>query len=355
MSKFRPLIVKKIIRETADAVTLQFDRPTEPEWNYKAGQYLTLRVKVEGKDERRAYSLCTSPLTDSHLAVTVKQVANGKVSTYIGTQLTEGTTLEVYQPSGNFTHVPDAAKAQHYILLAGGSGITPILSIIKTVLAAEAGSQVTLLYGNRNEASIIFRTTLEALAAQYPDKLRVVHVLETPPADWTGMTGRLDRNVLIALGQELLGRDNLPKQVFMCGPAPMMDEAALAFGFLGLPKERIHRELFTAPLPDPDAIAAKAAAEKKRGNYEVKVLLDGKEYMVKVPSDKTILHAAIDAGVDPPFACTMGVCCTCRAKVLSGSVDMEEDEGLSDSEIEQGYVLTCQSHPMTPDVVVEYM
>lgn len=355
MSKFRSLIVQKIIRETPDAVTLQFARPTEPEWNYKAGQYLTLKLNVNGKDERRAYSLCSSPVTDNFLAVTVKQVANGVVSQYIGQQLKEGTSIEVFQPQGNFNMVPDASKPQHYILLGGGSGITPLMSILKTVLETEPQSRVTLFFGNRNEQSIIFRSALDALAASHPDRLRVVYVLESADDSWPGMRGRLDRSAVLNVMQDLMSADALPKQVYLCGPAPMMDEATGALGFLGVPKDRIHRELFTAALPDPEELARRATAEKKRGNYEVKVLLDGREFLVKVPADKTILHAAIDAGVDPPFACTMGVCCTCRAKVHSGAVEMEEDDGLSDSEIEEGFVLTCQSHPMTPDVVVEYM
>jgi ring-1,2-phenylacetyl-CoA epoxidase subunit PaaE len=295
--------------------------------------------------------LCSSPVTDSDLQVTVKAVQGGRVSTYLNTAAQKGQTIEVFPPMGNFNLVADATRAHHYVLFGGGSGITPLMSILKTVLVAEPNSRVTLLYGNRDEQSIIFRDGLERLESGADGRLRVIHLLSDPSANWLGMRGLPTRATVLNLAQDLLNADRLPKSYWMCGPAPMMEEATAALGFLNIPKEQIHREVFTAALPDPEA----KVADPKRGSYTVKIILDGKEKDVLVKENATILDAAVDAGMDPPYACQMGVCCTCRAKLRSGKVQMDEDEGLSDTEVSQGYILTCQSHPLTSDCVLEYM
>lgn len=351
MSKFVPLPVKEIVRETADAVTIVFAKPADAAFHYKAGQYLTLKLNVGGESLRRAYSLCSSPTTDADLMVTVKAVEGGRVSTYLNSSLQKGQTIEVFPPMGNFNVVPESGRAHHYVLFAGGSGITPLMSILKTVLKAEPGSRVTLLYGNKDEQSIIFRDALDREEAAADGRLRVIHLLSDASASWLGMRGLPTRATVLNLAQDLLNADRLPKSFWMCGPAPMMEEVNAALGFLNIPKENIHREVFTAALPDPEA----KVADPKRGTYTVKIILDGIEKDVVVNEKSTILDAAVDAGMDPPYACQMGVCCTCRAKLRSGKVQMDEDEGLSDTEISQGYILTCQSHPLTSDCVLEYM
>lgn len=351
---FAPLKVKEIIRETPDANTVVFEKPGDGSYDYKPGQYLTLKLFVNGEEVRRAYSLCSAPGIDDGLAVTVKRVDGGRASNWVADQMKAGDTVEVLPPMGKFTVDIDASKAHHYVLFGGGSGITPLMSILKSVLLREPNSKVTLLFGNRDEQSIIFNTTLKEFSAKYPERFRVMHFLESHGSDWTGQTGRLDRHNVLSHAQSILDSDHLPKSFWMCGPGPMMEETLAALGFLGIPKDQVHKESFTAPLPSTDKPATTVTSEGQRGTYTITVKLDGKESQVEVDENTTILEAVIDDGQDPPYACQMGVCCTCRAKILSGKVEMEEDEGLSDTEIEQGYILTCQSHPLTSDVVIEY-
>lgn len=359
MSKsFQPLKVKQLIRETAEATTIVFEKPADGSFEYKAGQYITLKVKVGNEELRRAYSICTSPATDADLAVTVKAVSDGRASVWLNSFLAEGQVLEVFPPLGRFTASPDASTEMHYVLLAGGSGITPVISILKTVLSTAPKSKVTLFYNNRNEESIIFKKQLDELQAAHSGRLRIVHLLAEPSAAWMGLRGRLDRRQTMTFVQELMSADSMKKQFYLCGPGGMMEEVLAALNFLGIAKTDIFRELFSSSpdLPQEEKPLAKhTVVSKSRGTYPVKVILDGKEYGFTVDAKTTILEAAVNAGIDPPFACQMGVCCTCRGKLLSGSVEMDENEGLSDQEIEEGYVLTCQSHPLTPDVVVEYM
>ena len=354
MSKFQSLKVSQIIQETPDAITVCFEKPADGSFDYKPGQYLTLKLEVKGESIRRAYSLCSSPVTDSELAVTVKRVEHGLASNFLADQCKAGDMIEVLPPMGNFCITPDASNKKHYILIGAGSGITPLMSIIKTVLEVESGSAISLLYGNRNETSIIFKKELDALCQKYPQRLRVQHCLSQPSAAWTGLSGRLDRHKILMTVQELINSNPSPKSYWNCGPAGLMEEAQSALGFLGIQKKDIHRELFTAPLPDPDADAATSSASPQRGTYDVKVILDGDEQVISVKADESILDVAIEKGIDPPYACQLGICTTCRAKCLTGKIEMDETEGLSDAEIEEGYVLTCQAHPLTPDVTVEY-
>lgn len=352
--KFVPLKVLEVIRETADANTVVFEAPADGSFTYLPGQYLTLKFEVGGESLRRAYSLCSSPITESHLAVTVKRVDDGRVSNHIADNLKAGDSVEVMPPMGNFKLEIDSTRAHHYVLIGGGSGITPLMSILKSVLEKEPNSKLTLVYGNRDINSIIFKSKLESLEASSAGRLRVIHSLDASDDTWTGLKGQLNRQVLLGLLSDVMGMDQLGKSFWLCGPRGMMEEAEAALGFLGIAKNEVKKESFTAALPKTDGAPA-ASAEGKADDYTIKVILDGDEKEVLVKKSNTILEAVIDAGMDPPYACQMGVCCTCRAKVTSGKVDMEEDEGLSDTEIEEGYVLTCQSHPMTADVVLEYM
>lgn len=351
--RFHPLKVARIVRETTNANTIYFEKPADKSFDFKPGQYLTLKVQVGEESLRRAYSLCSSPVTDSQLAVTVKRVEGGRVSNHLPDTLKAGDTLEVYPPMGNFAVDLQKKKKHHYVLIGGGSGITPLMSIMKSVLEVERKAKVTLIYANRDIDNIIFKAVLEEMEAKYGDRIRVIHSLDNPGEGWTGLSGRLSRQSLLGLFQDIVRSDKLAKSYWVCGPQGMMEEAEAALSFMGVSKKDVHRESFAAALPDTSE-PKKGSTVKKAGTYEITVKLDGSEQVIKVSPQETILDAVIDAGMDPPYACQMGVCCTCRAKVLSGSVEMEEDEGLSDAEIEEGYVLTCQSHPLTPDVVVEY-
>ncbi len=352
--KFVPLKVAEIIRETADANTVVFEKPAGDTFDYQPGQYLTLKFDINGSSVRRAYSLCSSPITDPNLAVTVKRVEDGVVSNYIADHVQAGNTVEVLPPMGNFKVDLNPATSHHYVLLGGGSGITPLMSIIKSVLQVEKNSKLTLIYANRDEASIIFHQALEELVAANPGRLKIIYSIDQVSPTWTGLTGLPTRQVLLGILNDIAGSDALPKSFWICGPTGMMAEAEAAISFLGIQKNDIKKESFAAKLADPDAPAKQPAAAGKAGDYTIKVTLDGETKEVFVKQNQTILEAVIDDGMDPPYACQMGVCCTCRALVSSGSVEMEEDEGLSDAEIEEGYVLTCQSHPMTSDVELEY-
>lgn len=352
--KFIPLKVADIVRETPDANTVVFEKPSGDSFDYQPGQYLTLKFDVNGASVRRAYSLCSSPITDSQLAVTVKRVENGIVSNHIADNLKAGDSVEVLPPMGNFKVNLSSSNSHHYILLGGGSGITPLMSIIKSVLQVEPNSKLSLIYSNRDEASIIFKDSLAELSAANPGRLKIIYSIDQASPTWSGMVGLPTRQVLLGVLNDIAGSDSLPKTFWLCGPQGMMAEAEAAISFLGVQKNDIKKESFAAKLADPDAPAKQPAAEGKAGDYTIKVTLDGETQEVFVKQNQTILEAVIDKGMDPPYACQMGVCCTCRALVSAGSVDMEEDEGLSDAEIEEGYVLTCQSHPMTPDVELEY-
>ncbi len=358
--KFHPLKVRKIVEETPDAVSVHLEKPSE-EFKYIPGQYLTLKIKIGGEELRRAYSLCSDPGEDEDLVVTIKRMHDGRVSNFIPDHIKTGDTIEVYPPMGKFTVQPDPERTHHYVLVGGGSGITPLMSIIRSVLRLEPSSKVTLVYGNRNLESIIFREKLDWLEDQYGDRIRIIHSLDEPPADWMGIKGRMTSQILMPLFQGLLGSDKMSKTFHLCGPGPMMEEAKSALKFLGVDQKNIRQELFTVALPqeqEPQPPGLREPQppelELKRDTYQVTVILDGKERQITVPPDRSILDIAIQEGLDPPFACQLGICTTCRAMCRSGAVEMDESEGLTDEEIDDGYVLTCQSHPLSEGVIVEY-
>ncbi|MEM7040094.1 MAG: ferredoxin--NADP reductase, partial [Bacteroidota bacterium] len=316
-------------------------------------QYHTLKVDVNGESLRSAYSLCYSPYTDADLAVTVKRVDGGRVSNHLPDTLKVGDTVEVMPPMGNFALDVNAGLAEHFILIGGGSGITPLMSILKSVLSQAPQSKVSLLYANRDADSIIFKAELEQLQAQHGERFRIVHSLDNPPAGWSGMSGQLSKSSMFPLFQDLISQGGQKKSFWLCGPQGLMDEAKSALQFVGFDTKDIHQELFSAKLPEPGT--AKPAADPARGTYTVTVVLDDETKEVVVDESSTILDAVINDGMDPPYACQMGVCCTCRAKLISGKVEMEEDEGLSDSELDEGFILTCQAHPLTADCKLEFM
>jgi ring-1,2-phenylacetyl-CoA epoxidase subunit PaaE len=353
--KFQKMQVFKVVKETEDAITIYFQNPDKQLYSYIPGQYLTLRAEINGKAVNRAFSLCSSPITDDLLAVTVKKTTGGLVSTYFIQNLKAGDTLEVLPPLGNFVAKLKDYQKKHYVLIGAGSGITPLMSILKTALEVEKESKVTLIFGNRNTGSIIFKSSLEALQTQYPDRLKVIHVLTQADAGWTGPTGRLTRGKVKELLQPVIDKDSLIKEYYVCGPSAMMDESLHALKEMRVPAENTHQEHFSAPIThpmdEPEKPAA-AAANQKEGM--VKIILEGKEYDIEVGSNSSILEAALDNDLDPPYACMIGSCCTCKAKLLSGKVIMDDREGLTDEEIREGFVLTCQSHPTTPNVIVSY-
>lgn len=373
MSRFVSLPIDEIRDETPEAYSVFFRNPNPEIFTYLPGQYLTMKLEVNGESLRRAFSLSSSPVSDDRLSVTIKRVENGRASNFIRDELQAGDILEVMPPMGHFTVTPDADAANHYILIGGGSGITPLMSILKTVLMAEPQSKVSLWICNRNRASIIFREELATLSAAHPHRLHVHHTLTRPNADWTGATGRLDVDTVYELVSELFMTDELRKQYYICGPNGLMDAAQKALEKHSVNPSDVHREYYSAPVPTEAEVEAAYAAEGSEGSgtasgqeffdgeetYEmkdrqVKVKLDGEWSEIPVKENVMILDAAIEASLDPPYACQSGICTTCRAMLLSGVVAMEETEGLSTSELEEGYVLTCQCHPLSDDVVMEY-
>lgn len=348
------LTLSAIQDETNGAYTLRF-QTAEPVFSqYKAGQYLTLKLVINGEQVRRAFSLSSSPVADKDLAVTIKRLAGGKASNYLRDKLIVGDKVEVFPPMGNFAVETDANNRKHYILIGAGSGITPLMSMLKTVLSVEKNSKVSLWYGNRNESSIIFDKALEKLQAQYGERLTVVHVLSKPAATWTGQTGRLDEDKIYSLVSDLFMKDEYRKVYYLCGPEGMMKAGQAALDKHGVNPADVHREYYTAPAPTDEEIA-KVHGEKPAANTEiVTIILDGDTYQVPVASGQYIVDAAIDFGIDPPYSCQAGICTTCRGLCKAGKVEMDESEGLSDQEIREGYVLTCQAKVVQGPVVIEY-
>jgi len=354
MAKFHTLKVAEVRRETADCISIAFDIPeaNKAEYTYLQGQYVTLKLTVKDEEVRRSYSVCSSPLLDEKLRVAVKKVMCGKMSGFLNDNLKAGDAVEVMTPMGGFHSAMNAAHKKNYVLFAGGSGITPMLSIIKTVLKAEPQSNIVLLYGNRDEASIIFKSALEKIADENPGKLKVVNVLEhSAEPEHSLSRGIMTPEKVMTLIENYVDL-NLDNEFFICGPGPMMRNVESSLIKLQIPKPRIHLEYFTV---DTDAAKTQPAPAIADVKSTVTVIMDGEETTIELSSKgKSILDAAMDAGVDVPFSCKGAVCCTCKAKVLEGKVQMDKNFALTDSEVAEGFILTCQSHPVSEKVVVDY-
>jgi ring-1,2-phenylacetyl-CoA epoxidase subunit PaaE len=356
--QFHKLKVTNIIRETEDATTVAFAIPPDLEstYKYKHGQYITLRFAFDGKDERRTYSMCSSPVTDDFLAVTVKKVPNGQVSPYVNEHLQIGDLVDVMPPLGNFTIDLDPSNQRTFILFAGGSGITPIFSILKTILAVESQSKVILIYANSNEDSIIFRDAIIDLQKKYGERFTVIHQLSKPYNENPQFSkGRLDKQRCLSIISILDPNIVQNAEFFMCGPGGMMSEIETALLELNIDKKKIHKEIFTVAENEGTEVVKHHETNAPEEKIDtVRVILYGEEHEIPIEEGDTILIAGIKAGIDPPFSCQIGACSTCRARLKSGKVEMEADDALSEEEIEDGFVLTCTSHPLTSDVLVDY-
>lgn len=348
MSRFTPLRIIEKRPETPDTFSLVLEKPASG-FEYLPGQYLTVRVEIDGKKYPRAYSLSSSPHLDQHLQLTIKRLEGGLVSNYIWHTLNPGDTVEVFPPLGNFTVQPQAGRAVQYLFIAAGSGIAPIYGMIRSILSAEPKSKILLLYGSRDQSQIIFYDQLAALTAEYGERLEVIHTLSRPQPGWTGHTGRLSPT-LIEAELNRIRRRLLPVEAYICGPSEMMAMAIETLQRQRLPKEKIHTEYFSAPLPETVMQEAPSPVAEALAT----IRLDGKTYQVPVKAGQSLLVAAQQAGLDPPYACEEGICCTCRAKLYKGQVHMAVREALSDWEIEKGFILTCQAVPLTPEVEIEY-
>jgi ring-1,2-phenylacetyl-CoA epoxidase subunit PaaE len=352
--KYHELAVKEIIKETHDTISIVFEQPAGNPIQYKSGQFLTLIAPVNGKEVRRAYSLCSSPFVDKDLAVTVKRVDGGLLSNWLAANLTNGTRVKVMEPMGQFTTEFDADRKRHLIMFAGGSGITPMMSIIKSILTQEPNSIVSLIYCNRDIDSIIFKESLEQMQTRDEGRLHVIHVLDNAPMNWQGYSGLLNHDMLTRLFERIPDWGIENTTYLMCGPEGMMKNADTLLAMRHIPKEKIFKESFVQGIIDKDEKKQDViVAGEELKEREVTIRYDGQEYKVLVPPDKGILESALDQGIDLPYSCQSGLCTACRGKALSGKVKLDEEEGLSQSERAEGYVLTCVGHPLTDDVVIE--
>ncbi|GAB1429704.1 phenylacetate-CoA oxygenase/reductase subunit PaaK [Ignavibacteria bacterium] len=349
-SQFYPIDVKSVKSETENAVSIFFDIPAELRdvFRYKAGQYVTLRLTIDGKTFNRAYSLGSSPAVDESLFITVKKTEYGFVSSYLAENVQPGNTIYLLPPLGNFTVDFSSDNSRLFILFGGGSGITPLFSIIKTALLREPESRMILFYANRDDRSIIYDKDLNHLSATSGGRLRVLHSLSEPSNNISAITGQITPAQVRTLLAEHIPDEIRAAHYFICGPTGMMQLVEDVLAAENVPGSQIHREQFLA---QHDASEAPPAPPKERN---INVRLYGREYNISVATGATILEAAIDQNLDPPYACQIAACCTCRAKLINGKVQMDNREALTDEELDEGYILTCQSHPLTDDVLVDY-
>jgi ring-1,2-phenylacetyl-CoA epoxidase subunit PaaE len=352
---FHKLRVAEVKRETPDAVSVRFELPEHlrETFAFKAGQHLTFRRDVDGEEVRRNYSVCVSP-SEGVLKIGVKKIAGGVFSGWVNDELKAGDELEVMAPHGSFCWNFDAKARREYVAFAGGSGITPILSLVKTALAMEPLSRFTLFYGNRNSMGVMFLEEIAGLKDRYLDRLSVFHFLEEEQEEIDLFNGRLDRDKAEEILSALVKASNVDA-FFICGPGPMMDAIEEALTAKGVEKTRILIERFTTgPLSAAQAAAARALEEKAAG-LKMSVTLNGRRMQVAFDPEKhSILDNVRAAGLPAPFACKGGVCATCRAKVTAGEVSMKVNYGLSEQELADGYVLTCQATPLTEGVALTY-
>jgi len=349
MAKSYQLKVKEVVQETADAISIHFKQPFFKKVKYLPGQYLTLSVSIDGKKHNRCYSLCTSPHIDSTLAVTVKRVEKGLISNYLNDNIKAGSKLEVMGPDGRFTVDMDIDNNRHIVLIGGGSGITPLISILKSTLSLEIQTKVSLIYANRDENNIIFKKELDELQRKNSSNLKVLYFVDKKQnASWNdGQEGFLTPLALRSALASLPQYDAAKTEYFLCGPGGLIDVVQATLEGLNTPRETVNREFFLiekAEISEPSVAIS---------TQTVKVQVEGEEHDITVSPKDTILDAALNSGVDLPFSCQSGICCTCMGKVKSGKVHMDTNEALSEKEVEQGYVLVCQSHPLTSDVVIE--
>lgn len=353
--EFHRLRVAEVKRETPDAVSVRFELPDNlrETFAFRAGQHLTFRREIGGEEVRRNYSVCVSP-SEGVLKIGVKKIAGGAFSGWVNDELKAGDEIEVMAPHGSFCWTFDAEARREYVAFAGGSGITPILSLLKTSLAMEPRSRFTLFYGNRTSAGVMFLEEIAGLKDRYLDRLQVFHFLEDEEEEIELFNGRLDRDKVETLLSSLVRPANVDA-FFICGPGPMMDAAEEALVAKGVEKSRILIERFTTGPMSAEQAAVARALEAKAAGLRMSITLNGRRMNVSFDPEKhSILDNVRAAGLPAPFACKGGVCATCRAKVIAGEVQMKVNYGLSEQEVADGYVLTCQATPVSEGVVLTY-
>ncbi|WP_109831021.1 ferredoxin--NADP reductase [Reichenbachiella versicolor] len=352
MERVSTLKVVDVIKETEDAVSIHFKQPFFGKLKYISGQFLTILVDVEGEVERRCYSLNSAPKVDKTISITVKRIKDGKVSNHVFNTVKVGDKMKVLHPMGEFKLAPDPKIKRHVVLFGAGSGITPLMSILKSIIYKEPKSTVSLFYGNRDVESIIFNEELNAIAEEYKERLNLIHILEEPGDFEDCYKGRVERSQV----PELLNK--VPKfpfgqtECFICGPSGMMVEAEEGLKMAGVPEENINIEKFSAP-PVPSAQEMQAVGAFLE-NREVVIELKGKKYPVPVKANKYILDAALDEKIKLPYVCMDGICGSCKAEKVSGEVFMRKGHVLTKKEVENNIILPCICKPITNGVVIKY-
>ena len=335
-------ILKDVINETDEAVSLVLDLP---EMEYKAGQFITLIDEVNGKKIRRAYSLCTAHGVDEFPAVTIKRVEGGQMSNHVNDTYKADDEIEILLPMGNFT-IEKAEESSQVVLIGGGSGITPLMGLTKEALH-KTNKRVLLIYANRDEQSIIFENGLKDLAREFNGRFELIHSLDTPSESWSGLKGFLTQDTIDSILKEK-GVNLSQSTCYTCGPEPLMNLAFNSLIELGAASDRVFKESFTSAEDK-----SKVKIQTDSLSHPVRVIMDGEEFLFDVPAKKSILETGLDQDVDMPYSCQSGLCTACRGKLISGKVDMTESDGLSQEELDSGYILCCVGHPKTDDVVIE--
>lgn len=348
MQSFHSLKVQNIIRETATAVSIVFELPEslKNEFRFEAGQYITLKTQLNGKEVRRSYSLCSTPASGL-LKVLVKEVHNGSFSSFANRELAIGDVLEVSPPEGRFVFIPEASKTANYVAFAAGSGITPIISIIKTCLLQQPMSKFLLIYGNQTVANAIFLEELIELQHSHPDRF-VLELVFSRQEEENSRFGRIDSSIInyfLANKYE----DMTPDEYFVCGPGKMIDSVLDTLDNKGISKDVIHSERFVA-----DPVATTQTDEVKKGFVQIHYIIDDQEQTITAAIKESVLDTAIKNDLDPPYSCQGGICSSCLARLTSGSVEMRKNQILTDSEVAEGLILTCQSHATSPQITVNY-
>ena len=357
-TQFYPLRVKDLQKDTENAVVVTFDLPDElaDQFTFIQGQYLTLNQEINGEEVRRSYSICAG-LDDGHLRVAIKLVEGGIFSTWANQELKAGDTLSVMPPRGDFFTDINPQQSKNYLCICAGSGITPVLSIIKTVLSREPDSRVTLLYGNQRTATMMFRHDLAFLKSAHMERFHWINIFSREPQEVDLLSGHLDNRKGGALNQRLINIRGFD-EFFLCGPEAMISEVSRGLRSEGIAEENIHFELFAASAENARKAIERhhARAQEYKGQVsEVSLLSNGREYAFELSTDgENILDAGLRNGIDLPFSCKGGVCATCKARLIEGEVDMDLSQALRPEEVESGYILTCQSHPISKKVVVDF-
>lgn len=346
------LTVKSITNETKDAYSIEFNAPNEA-FIYKSGQFITLILTINGHEVRRSYSLSSSPNVDKNPIICIKVIDKGIVSNYLKTSLKIGDTIQAIEPMGHFFYETQTEKSQHVILIGAGSGITPLYSIAKSILAFEPKSKVSLIYGNRNVQDIIYFKEFEALALQNGARFQAIHSLTKPENNWVGFTGRVNETTVIKLVEQVAPINFKNCQYYICGPNGLAEEATKALELLGVPKSNMHKESYGHDKNEVAAASVVAKSTLANGKSKVKIIDGKKIYEFEVDPKNTILETAIKLDINLPYSCQAGMCTACMGKCTSGKVHMENADGLTENEIKQGYVLTCIGHPASAEIVIE--